>query len=488
MQCLSTRLQDLDAVATVLASGGATVTEHAADAVDRLPALASCANGETLRARVPLPPDPAARERIDGAQATIARADALVGAARFSDAAPMVEQLAALDVGYPPVEAQARLTAAGYYESSGDFDRAAELLRAALERANAGRDEQLAARAALSLSFLVGYTQHRPEQGHAWADLAEGLLSSTGAGKEQWAILYGNRGAIYAAAGKYDQAVESHRKSIALHEEIPDDDIDEARALDNLGAIYFAQDRFAEALPLHQRALELKRAHLGEDHPSVAATIDLLGLTYTSTGDQERALELLQRALEIRRAALGDDHREVALSYDNLGRAYRRSGRLEEALDAHTRAVAAWRAALGDRHPDVGISLLNITYTQTALGHYREAVDAGVEALTIFENSIGRDHPYGAYALAAIATAYYDGAVYDRAIQALDDLLSLEARAQIPPTMVAENEFLLAQALGHAGRERARATKLARSARQTYEGAGATAEVAAIDDWLAARH
>jgi tetratricopeptide (TPR) repeat protein len=69
-----------------------------------------------------------------------------------------------------------------------------------------------------------------------------------------------------------------------------------------------ALGRAAEALPLHQRALRIREAALGPDHPDVAADLNHVGWALSALGRAAEALPLQQRALRIREAALGPDH------------------------------------------------------------------------------------------------------------------------------------------------------------------------------------
>ena len=70
------------------------------------------------------------------------------------------------------------------------------------------------------------------------------------------------------------------------------------RALSDLG-------RPGEALPLHQRALRIREAVYGPDHPDVGTGLNYVGGVLSDLGRPGEALPLHQRALRIREAVYG---------------------------------------------------------------------------------------------------------------------------------------------------------------------------------------
>jgi tetratricopeptide (TPR) repeat protein len=69
---------------------------------------------------------------------------------------------------------------------------------------------------------------------------------------------------------------------------------------------------------LHERALAIREARLGADHPDTAASLTNLALALHAQGDHDAARPLYERALSIREARLGADHPDTAHSLTNL--------------------------------------------------------------------------------------------------------------------------------------------------------------------------
>jgi tetratricopeptide (TPR) repeat protein len=82
---------------------------------------------------------------------------------------------------------------------------------------------------------------------------------------------------------------------------------------------------------VQQRALEIREAALGADHPDVAIALNHVGLALSALGRHAEALPLQLRALTIHEAALGADHPHVATDRTYLGRVLSALGRHADA-------------------------------------------------------------------------------------------------------------------------------------------------------------
>ena len=102
-----------------------------------------------------------------------------------------------------------------------------------------------------------------------------------------------------------------------------------------------------QALPLHERALAIRDAQLGPDHPDTATSLNNLALLHKAMGDHAKALPLYERALAIREAQLGPDHPDTAKSLNNLASLHEAMGDHAKALPLYERALAINEAQLG---------------------------------------------------------------------------------------------------------------------------------------------
>ena len=105
--------------------------------------------------------------------------------------------------------------------------------------------------------------------------------------------------------------------------------------------MYQAQGKYAEAEAHYKRALAIREAKLGKDHPDVARTLNNLADVYEAQGKYAEAEAHYKRALAIREAKLGKDHPDVAQTLNNLAVVYRAQGKIAEALAYARKASAA---------------------------------------------------------------------------------------------------------------------------------------------------
>jgi tetratricopeptide (TPR) repeat protein len=70
--------------------------------------------------------------------------------------------------------------------------------------------------------------------------------------------------------------------------------------LAHTGTFLRRQGRPEQALPLHERALRIREAVYGPDHPDVATDLNSVGWVLSALGRHEQALPLQERAEAIR--------------------------------------------------------------------------------------------------------------------------------------------------------------------------------------------
>jgi tetratricopeptide (TPR) repeat protein len=220
------------------------------------------------------------------------------------------------------------------------------------------------------LATTLGY--YLDSAGH----FADGLLVHTYA--EQAADRMGDRraqadalisrGVVHGRMGRHVQAVDHHRRALALYREVGDRG-GEARALGNLGTDYWNLSRYRQAADHHRQALSAFREignRVGE-----AQAMDNLGLVCWRLGDHRQAADHYQKALEGFRA-IGDRFGEARVLI-NLGLVHERLGDYRSAADHHQPALVLSRE-IGDRSLEAdAVNSLGLVYTR--LGDYRRAAD-----------------------------------------------------------------------------------------------------------------
>jgi serine/threonine-protein kinase len=161
-------------------------------------------------------------------------------------------------------------------------------------------------------------------------------------------------------------------------EELRDQPLAQAQLLSVLGTIHLNRRAFDRAQTLLERALALRRASLGEDHPDVAESLYQLGVVLRARGEYERARELFQRALAIQRRTLDEAHPAVVLTVLRLSQLFtpidEQIATAREALALARRAQGAEHAVVADRMVRLGLLLLGKGIHDEAEALFRESL------------------------------------------------------------------------------------------------------------------
>ncbi len=152
------------------------------------------------------------------------------------------------------------------------------------------------------------------------------------------------------------------------------------------------------------RALELRRAELGDEHPETLSSMNNLGFLLRSQGRADEAELLFRQSLEGNRRALGNDHMNTLGAMMNLVLSLQSQGKLAEAETLAREGLEICRSAYGDDHPDTRIALNQVGGVLQAQGEFREAVPFFREELEASRRILGDEHPDTLFAITEMDT------------------------------------------------------------------------------------
>ena len=262
------------------------------------------------------------------------------------DAALIVEELRRLVIG-------GELARAGVVRASGRLDEAEGFVRRALGRAET--------------AF--------PDGDHLVAEALNAL------------------GMIHKFQGRYDEAEPLYQRALALATALGDEEA-QATLFHNLGGLCHARGDFAGGELPARRAVELREAHLGPDHPATAADREAWGALLEGLGRLDEAEQAYRAALATFEGHQGPDSLEAASSSASLGSVLHAQGRLDEALASYRRALAIRQARLPPQHFDLALTMNNLAMLLDDRGAHEEARQLLERALAIFTIALGPDHPH----------------------------------------------------------------------------------------------
>jgi serine/threonine protein kinase/tetratricopeptide (TPR) repeat protein len=185
--------------------------------------------------------------------------------------------------------------------------------------------------------------------------------------------------------------------------ELSDEPLVQARLLTTVGDVYEELGLFQRARPLFERSVEIRRQHLGENHPDFAMSISFLGDLLVKMGDFENALRFHEQALAVRRDVLGSNDQTVGWSLRSLGNVYMALGDHDSARERLQESVGVLERAVGEESFDVSITLYLQAELAVQEGDLAHALALFERCLTIRELQLPPDHSETATCLMAYA-------------------------------------------------------------------------------------
>jgi tetratricopeptide (TPR) repeat protein len=193
---------------------------------------------------------------------------------------------------------------------------------------------------------------------------------------------------------EYTQAKALHQRALSIREaEFGPDHPDTAHSLDNLAAVLVDQGDLDDARALFERAFSIRETRLGADHPDTAHSLTNLASVLVDQGDLDGAIPLYERALSIRETRVGADHPDTAHTLHNLANALATQGDLDGARTLQERALAIRETHLGADHPWTATVLNDLGVILRGQGDLHGARTLFERALSIHEARLGADHP-----------------------------------------------------------------------------------------------
>jgi tetratricopeptide (TPR) repeat protein len=396
--CLDGRRQALRVFVALLEEGEREALTRAPEAARQLPSLAACADRDALARVEPLPPSPEARAQLSALGREL---DGLrvQGAAGFhARALPRLEAVVAAlrGLGHRPTLAQALLLLGELRGTAGSFAPAREVLEEAVRVAEAGHDDETAARAWNRLLYTEAEGMGLVKEAERTARMAEAALERLGpeASLELAAELHRVRSSLRHRQGDHARALADATQSLALLERARGPkDVALADVLIGMGMSLNALGRYAEAEQHHARALALVEAVYGLEHPLRAAHLNNVATALRLQGKVAEAVARYSEALALGERLLGTEHASTSMIRVNLGDALARQGQLTEALPHYERALASLRGEGDGGRVRVANVLLSLGSAQADLGQHAQAEAAYREALALQEAQLGPRHP-----------------------------------------------------------------------------------------------
>jgi len=295
MECLDERLSNVKALTEVLTGADKAIVENAATAAGALPTLERCADVSMLRAVIRPPDDAGKRAEVARLRENVAKVSVLAAAGRCDQASKLGTPIreAAARLGYKPLEAEIAYALGRQFDSCFDAKQSLTDLEDAVMAAEAARHDEIAIQASGYLAGGHADRTHDARMGRHWIRHGEAILARFPGHPDLEAFLATSRGIVFAAEGRFEDAVREEMRAVAIHESLSGpSSMGVADSINNAGVYLEEVGRFEEALASLQRAQAIYAQIFGDDSGKV-------GLT---TLNQSEVLVALRRFDEARAA------------------------------------------------------------------------------------------------------------------------------------------------------------------------------------------
>lgn len=396
--CLDGRREALHVLVELLEGGERETLARAPEAARQLPSLAACADRDVLARVDPLPEAPEARRELAALRQELDGLRVQGSAGFHARVLPRLEEVVAAlrKLGHRPTLARALLLQGELRGTDGGFAAAREVLEEAVRVAEAGHDDETAARAWNRLLYTEVEGMGLVKEAQRTARMAEAALERLGpeASLEVAAELHRVRGSLGYRQGEYARALTDATEALALLERARGpQDMALTEVLTGMGMALNALGRYAEAERQYARALALVEAVYGQEHPQRAGQLNNLATALRLQGKVAEAVARYGEAVDLAERLLGAEHSTTSVIRVNLGDALSRQGELAQALPHYERALASLRKGGDGERLRVANVLLSLGNAWADLGQLPQAEAAYREALGLQEAQLGPRHP-----------------------------------------------------------------------------------------------
>ncbi|MEM8961505.1 MAG: serine/threonine-protein kinase [Acidobacteriota bacterium] len=228
-----------------------------------------------------------------------------------------------------------------------------------------------------------------------------------------------------------------------IGEELADQPGVRRKLMTTMGLAYHGLGENEQAGVMIEQVLDDRRRSLGADHPLVAASLRDLGKVRMTHGDYAEAQTLLDEAITIERRRSSGDSLEIAATLDLMAGVARHQGHAEEAETLHREALAMRQALLGPEDPVVEESLQNLAEALFTRHDLDGAEARFRRVLDQRRDRLGATHPDVALTLNDLAVVLHAQGRLDEAEDVVREAVSIRR------TLYGPSHWIVAQSYGN---------------------------------------
>ena len=224
-------------------------------------------------------------------------------------------------------------------------------------------------------------------------------------------------------------AADLLKRGVARAEQLGNEPLAQARMLEALGRVHASRGDLDPAANLLRRALSIRRAHLGAEHPTTVTTEVALAGVVRRQGQWAVWDTLEHEILRVRRRTLGDSHPDVAASLAQLSQLAHLHEDLAAAESYLDEAVAVHRRGGSSQDSALARDLATLGSLRCARGNAAGCERALREAVVVARRAFPAPHRDRAFVMLRLAEALDDRPTAAAEAEQLYDAALAETRA-----------------------------------------------------------
>jgi eukaryotic-like serine/threonine-protein kinase len=215
----------------------------------------------------------------------------------------------------------------------------------------------------------------------------------------------------------------------------------EAAIRQTIGHAYRALGEYSQAQEHLERAVELRAAKLGADHPDTLTSKHSLGMLHYEQGKYDRAEALYKEVIDRTTARLGAGHRDALRSKQALAVVCQAKGRSRRAEALFKEVLDGFTATLGAGHHHTLATKSGLAELYLDQGKYDRAERIYKEVLDGFTATLGDDHPHTLASKNGLAWVYHRQEKFELAERLYKEVIAAQTakrRADHPHTLTSK--------------------------------------------------
>ena len=215
-------------------------------------------------------------------------------------------------------------------------------------------------------------------------------------------------GSTYRSLGHYDKAAGHITRAIDLRRAgLGEEHADTLSAMNELAWLNKEAGRLDDAEQLYLKTLAGYRHSVGDNDPRTLDLTENLANLYLDQARYHEAQPLYDKVIELSEHAAGSEKRDTIKSLNNLAALYANQGKHEKAAAIYEMTLEWNRRKIGERHPDTLKIMSNLGSVYALLRRFDDAKPLFVQSLEIRQRVLGEDHPE------TLVSIYNFGKFYD---------------------------------------------------------------------------